>query len=106
MSLGSTVRTLRNSAGFSQKRFAESLSISPAYLSQIESDKREPTIPLLRKMADLLGSPATVLFAVALSSKLPAEEHKKEIEVIQQLVEAVRLNITSKQLTFGLQDAG
>jgi transcriptional regulator with XRE-family HTH domain len=94
-------------AGFSQKEFAASLEISPAYLSLVESDKREPTIPLLRRMANVLGSPSAILFAAALASKLPSEERKREIEIIKQLIDAVRLNITStsSQFTLGLQDA-
>jgi transcriptional regulator with XRE-family HTH domain len=106
MTLGSTVKGLRTAAGFNQKEFAAQLEISPAYLSQIESDSREPTIPLLRRMADKLGSPAAILFAVAIASKLPADNRERELEVIQRLIDAVTLNISSKQLSFGLRDAG
>ena len=105
MTLGSTVRSLRTAAGLSQKEFAARLEISSSYLSQVESDKREPTIPLLRRMAEKLGSPATILFAAAIASKLPPKNREREVEVIEQLIDAIRINISSKQLSFGLQDA-
>jgi transcriptional regulator with XRE-family HTH domain len=101
MTLGSTIRLLRQAVGLTQKEFAEELRITPSYLSLLETDKREPTIPLLRNMAERLGSPATLLFAAALGSSL-GEEQAREIKIISQLVEAVRLNLIQKRLPLEL----
>ena len=98
MKLGEAVRSLRSSKGYSQQEFARLLDISPSYLSLIEKGHREPTIPLLRAMAAKLGAPATVLFAAALGSALPARGHEQERRVIKHLVEATRLNIAADRL--------
>jgi transcriptional regulator with XRE-family HTH domain len=104
MTIGTTIRVLRQAAGFSQKSFADVLEITPSYLSLIEADKREATIPLLRRMAQVLGSPATVLFAAALGSGLMAEGKLDEARVVGQLVEAVRLNLLQERLPLAIAE--
>lgn len=101
MTLGTAVRTLRQSAGFSQRDFAGRVGVSPSYLSLIEADKREASIPLLRRMAETLGTPATILFAAALASGMVSEGRDRELSVIRKLVEAARLNLLQEQLTLG-----
>jgi len=103
MTIGGVIKTLRQSAGFSQKEFANELDISPSYLSLIEGDKREASIQLLRRMAVVLGAPATVLFAAALGAPLLKEGRTQEAGIIEQLVQAVRLNLAQERLPFALQ---
>jgi len=103
MTLGGVIRTLRHSAGLSQKEFARRLDISPSYLSLIEGDKREASLPLLRSMAGALGAPATILFAAALGSQLAEQGKTDELTIIERLVEAVRLNLGQERLPFALQ---
>ena len=98
MTLGSAIRSLRQSAGLSQRLFAEKAEISPSYLSLIETDRREASIPLLRRMAELLGTPATLLFAAALGGNLAAQGRPREAAVIKQLIEAERLNLLQERL--------
>jgi transcriptional regulator with XRE-family HTH domain len=104
MTIGHTIRVLRQAAGFNQKKFADELSITPSYLSLIESDRREAPIPLLRRMAQVLGSPATVLFAASLGSGLRAEGRVEEARIIEQLVEAVRLNLLQEPLALAFTE--
>lgn len=67
MTLGQSIRYMRQTRGLTQADLAKRLGISPCYLSLIEGDHREATIPLLRNMADQLGSPAWLVFALALA---------------------------------------
>jgi transcriptional regulator with XRE-family HTH domain len=103
MTLGSAVKRMRAAAGFSQKDFAARLDLSQSYLSQIESDRREPTIPLVRRMAGELGVPSVILFAAALSrpSAMPEEQRKKLSAIMDQLIEAAGIDLA--QLAFSLR---
>ncbi len=95
MTLGSALRRLRAAAGFSQKEFAARLEVSQSYLSQIESDRREPTIPLVRRMAGELGVPSVILFAAVLSrpASMTGDEHKQLTKIVNELIEAAAMNL-------------
>jgi transcriptional regulator with XRE-family HTH domain len=102
MTLGAAIKRLRAAAGWSQKDFAEQLEISPSYLSLVEADKREPTIPLVRRMAEKLGVPAVILFAAALEPRtdLDGEAAKLLSDVLEKLVEVAGASVT--QMSLGL----
>jgi len=55
------VRAWREHRHFSQNRLAQDAGISKAYLSQIESGKRNGSRATLRKLADALAVPVSVL---------------------------------------------
>ena len=49
------IRVWREHRGLTVKRLAERAGIAPAYLSQIETGKRDGTVATIRKLADALG---------------------------------------------------
>jgi len=49
------IRVWREHRGFSVKSLAEKAGIAPAYLSQIETGKRDGTVATIKKLADALG---------------------------------------------------
>lgn len=102
MKLGEAIKRLRSAAGWSQKDFAGQLDISPSYLSLIEANRREPTIPLLRRMAEEIGVPAVILFATALEPEreLTTEQDQLLRGVLDKLVELASASVT--QMSFGL----
>lgn len=53
--VGERLRRLRDAQGVSSVAFAAELQIPPALLEAIEAGRRDPTIPLLWRAADLLG---------------------------------------------------
>lgn len=61
MNLGSIIKKLRVNADLSQGELAKSCEISQAYLSQIEKNKRDPHIPTLQKISEVLGIPLPLL---------------------------------------------
>jgi transcriptional regulator with XRE-family HTH domain len=93
---GSAIRRLRQAAGLSQSEFARALDVSPTYVSHLESDRREPSLQLLRKMAAKLNLPTGFLLAVALSTELTTEQRNEYGKVIETLLELATLN----QLSF------
>ena len=98
MQLGDTIRQLRRAAGLSQVEFAKQLNITASYLSLVEKSKREPTIPLLRKMARVLGTPAALLMAAALVDQVEPKAGAEEWNVVRHLVEAARALLVADQL--------
>lgn len=62
MSVGRTIKNLRNAAGLKQKELADRLDISPNYLSLVENNKREPSVSFLRNLANEIGIPLGLLF--------------------------------------------
>jgi transcriptional regulator with XRE-family HTH domain len=102
MTLGNAIRRLRAAGGWSQKDFARRLEISPSYLSLIETDRREPALPLVRRIADALGLPATILFAAALGGGAARGTIGEEYDIaLDRLVEVAGLNLVQAQLDFG-----
>lgn len=89
MTLGMAVRHLRQSAGISQLDLAERLEISASYLSQIENDRREASLPLLRKIASQFEAPSALLFALALAGSADHFAATEVTKTLEKLVQAV-----------------
>jgi transcriptional regulator with XRE-family HTH domain len=53
--LGETLRRLRGIYGYSARELSEVLQISSSYLSEIEHGKKQPSVELLQRYADVFG---------------------------------------------------
>ena len=62
MNLGKTIKLLRISVGLKQRELANKLGISSNYLSLIESNKREPSLNLLKSLSKELNIPMDLFF--------------------------------------------
>lgn len=67
----------RENAGLKQCELADLASITPAYLSQIESGQREPSLDVLRKLADALGCELLIDLRCHASEKKSQRETSK-----------------------------
>jgi transcriptional regulator with XRE-family HTH domain len=85
--LNKALRLMRVFHDLSQKDLAEKLNISKSYLSEIESGKKQPTLPLLERYSQV--------FDVPVSSIMFFSEHIGERLSHQKL----RETISSKVLT-------
>lgn len=52
--LGNTIRTARMKKGYTQEQLSELLDITPAHLKHMEGGRRNPSVPLLFQMMELL----------------------------------------------------
>ena len=78
-SFGQTLREKRLEKGFSLRKFAELVGVSPTYLSQVEQGNMDPpTAERVQRMAELLGENADEW--IALAGRLPQDLP----EIIQQ----------------------
>lgn len=49
--MSSKFKQIRESYGYSQPKLAELSKVSQTYISEIENEKKQPTMPILRKLA-------------------------------------------------------
>ena len=89
--LGDTIRTARMKKGYTQDQFAEMLDISHIHLANIEGGRRNPSVPLLFQMMELLDFSVDALV-------FPTEEDTlhtqgltpREVEALSRLIDAIR----------------
>jgi HTH-type transcriptional regulator, competence development regulator len=96
---GKVLREKRVAKGFSLRKFAEQVAVSPTYLSQVEHGNVDPpTVERVRRMAELLGENPDEMIALAgrISDDLPKIIHEQATEMPQLLRAASGL--TSEQL--------
>jgi len=63
---GPTLREKRLAKGFSLRKFAKLVDVSPTYLSQVEQENVDPpTAERVQRMAEILGENADELIALA-----------------------------------------
>lgn len=67
MDIGSTIKKIRTLKGFKQNDLADSCGLTQAYLSKIESNQKEPTISVLKRISEVLKVPLPILFFQALT---------------------------------------
>jgi transcriptional regulator with XRE-family HTH domain len=68
MNLGNTIKTLRTSKGIKQGTFAQSINLSQTYLSQIENNRKEPTIQVLKEIGYKLDVPLPIIFFLSMDT--------------------------------------
>lgn len=58
---GAAIKALRESNGWPSGKFAITLGIAPAHLTNIEKGARRPSAPLAKKIANLLEVPLAAI---------------------------------------------
>jgi transcriptional regulator with XRE-family HTH domain len=62
MTLGNAIKTVRTASRVKQRELATRAGVTANYISLVEGDKREPSVTLLRKIADSLEIPVSFFF--------------------------------------------
>ena len=86
LTLGTTLKRLRGASGLSQKELAQLLEVDPSYVSHLESDRREPSVRLLRQLATHLDIPPGLLLAITLWSDMPDADRAAYQGMVESLV--------------------
>lgn len=89
--IGEQIRYYRKKNGISQETLALIAEINPAYVGQIERGLKNPTINIVKKLADTLGISLATLFTPIPDAKEPASETRKH-ETEKILLSINRLN--------------
>lgn len=61
--LGPELRKARQEAGLTQEKLAFAAGLDRTYISQLEHDKKSPTLDALFRICGALGLPASMLIA-------------------------------------------
>lgn len=86
LTLGTAIRRLRTAAGFSQSKLAERLDVQASYISHLEAGRREPSLDLIRRMAEVLELPPGFFMAMVLWADLPADQRETYRPVVEGLL--------------------
>lgn len=78
MQIGKVLKKLRKDKGVAQGVFAKDIGIQHSYLSLIEGDKLEASLPLLKKICSLLGVPLPIVMFMGLEDS-DVKEDKQEL---------------------------
>lgn len=76
MNLGNTIKELRKSKGIKQYDLAQQCSITQSYLSNIEGNRKEPTLNTLQVISNNLDIPLPIMFFLAMDETDVAEEKR------------------------------
>jgi len=78
MNIGATIKDIRKEKGIKQAELAESCSITQSYLSNIESNKKEPALSTLKDISEQLNLPLPILFFLSMDED-DVEPKKKDL---------------------------
>jgi len=78
MKYGEVIKDVRVKKGFTQEEFVTKLNISQAYLSLIESNKKDPTPKLLQSISELTEIPLYYFMFKALEVKKDVKKEKRK----------------------------
>ena len=85
MTLGNAIKLIRTAKGARQRELAEELNVSSNYISLIENDKREPSISLMKALAQKLNVPVGMFFLWQ-EAPLSDLKHKDQLQEIRELM--------------------
>ena len=89
MDLGITIRNIRKQRGQTQSEFASICGISQTYLSQIESNQREPNLSTLKIISNELNVPLPILFFLSLDIDDIQQNKREAFEIISPSVKSL-----------------
>lgn len=111
--IGDVIKKYRISNNFTQFKFAEKIGISSKYLSDLETNRRAPSISLIKRIADILGIDEEILIEIKKVSELkkiknidvyyPDEKLKrliKEIKAKEEELNQIQQNIKIKKFEY------
>jgi len=78
MDLGKIIKNYRKAKKLTQEEFASLCGITQTYLSQIESNSKEPNLSTLKEISSQLEIPLPILFFLSLNDE-DLNPEKKEL---------------------------
>jgi len=87
MNIGAIIRKYREKENLTQKEFSADVDITSTYLSAIENGRKEPSLSLIKKICEILGTPSEVLFwdAFEVDDALQGDD-KKIVEMAKIII--------------------
>lgn len=93
MKIGSIIKAERKKRDLSQNQLAARCSITVTYLSLIENNKKEPTVSLLRTIAENLNLPLPILLFMSLADEDIPESKKEFFNIVKPSIDSILQNL-------------
>lgn len=91
--IGNTIKELRIKKGFNQMNFALRLDVTQTHLSQVEGGKKNPSLKMIKDVADLFFIPWEGLVILSLEESGIVMDKKEEFKVIKPMIEKLIMGI-------------
>jgi len=78
MRIGDVIASIRRRKRIEQKNLAQQLGIGVTYLSQVENNRKKPSLKLLKSIAAELGVPVDAILFMVLEEKYSNSEKGRE----------------------------
>ena len=85
LTLGKALRELRQRSRLTQVELAQRLDVGPTYISHLEGDRREPSLDLLRRLAQVLDVSYPLLIATFLAVDVPPAQASSYGQIVEKL---------------------
>jgi len=88
MDLGNIIKSIRKQKGLTQIEFAPICGITQTYLSQIESNQKEPNLSTLKSISNGLNIPLPILFFLSMTSEDIQPNKRKAFEIVSPSIKS------------------
>jgi transcriptional regulator with XRE-family HTH domain len=89
MNIGNAIKDLRKQKGLKQTDFADQCGLSQSYLSSIEKGRKEPTLSILKQIANALSIPMPVLVFFSLDHEDIAESKQEAFKMLEPSIKGL-----------------
>ena len=89
MNLGNVIRNIRKQKGQTQDEFASLCGITQTYLSQIESNLKEPNLNTLKSISANLDVPLPILFYLSMDEDDVHPEKRQAFKIVSPSVNSL-----------------
>ena len=89
MDLGSVIKDFRKRKKQTQEEFALSCGITQTYLSQIESNLKEPNLSTLKQISDQLNLPLPILFFLSMTEDDVQSTKRKAFKIVSPSIKSL-----------------
>jgi transcriptional regulator with XRE-family HTH domain len=89
MDLGNVIKNIRKQKGQTQTEFASLCGITQTYLSQIESNLKEPNLSTLKLISEQLDMPLPILFFLSMTKEDVQPNKRKAFEIVSPSVKSL-----------------
>jgi XRE family transcriptional regulator, regulator of sulfur utilization len=89
MDLGNVIKNIRKQKGQTQSEFALSCGITQTYLSQIETNSKEPNLATLKLISKNLHLPLPILFFLSMTEDDVQPSKRKAFQIVSPSVKSL-----------------
>lgn len=89
MNLGNIIKNIRKQRGQTQSEFALSCGITQTYLSQIESNLKEPNLSTLKSISENLAVPLPILFFLSMTEDDVQPGKREAFQIVSPSVKSL-----------------